>query len=92
MKSLSDSPKDNPVPGPEPDPPPVKEPPNENPANPNAPVDEPDPVVPRHVYAESLILPDNPFHLVETGPAPSQTRQASLPMEGASSVALPPAA
>lgn len=49
MKKDSDSPKRNPVPGPEPAPPAVQEPPLEKPENPNAPVDEPDPVVPEHV-------------------------------------------
>ena len=41
----------NPVPSSDPVPPAVKEPPNEDPQErtPNAPVDEPDPVVPKHV-------------------------------------------
>ena len=39
------------VPGPDPAPPSIKEPPHDDPEDrtPNAPVDEPDPVVPKHV-------------------------------------------
>jgi hypothetical protein len=38
------------VPGPDPAPPPVKEPPpQEDSENPNAPIDEPEPVTPKHV-------------------------------------------